>query len=143
VAPGIPGGSSLITLANLQSAVRWAFSRQESRAQAHRHDQDGGCHFADGDKDSGLLDFGEIRSAYRCYDLGHAALEAPDLLPLLLAGYRERLELPYDVERQIALTALLIAARRVGRRLLPGRAPSASMTDALEGWISAVRVSSQ
>jgi hypothetical protein len=70
-------------------------------------------------------------------------LEEPALLPLLLAGYRERVELPYDAERQIALTALLIAARRVGRRLWLERTPSASMTDATQGWISAVRVSSQ
>jgi Ser/Thr protein kinase RdoA (MazF antagonist) len=94
--------------------------------------------FADGDTYSGLLDFGEIRGAYRCYDFGHFALEAPALLPLVLAGYRERQKLPNDAERQIALTALLIAARRVGRRLWLGRTPSASMTEALQRWSNLV-----
>lgn len=67
---------------------------------------------------TGIIDFGEIRGAHRLYDLGHFAIEHPALLPALLASYREAAPLDADPHQAIALTAGLIAARRLGRRLL-------------------------
>jgi Ser/Thr protein kinase RdoA (MazF antagonist) len=90
--------------------------------------------FVAGEHYSGLIDFGEIRGAHQCYDLGHFAVSHPDLLPPLLAGYTERATLPADATRQIALTALLIAARRVGRRLWASRAPYPPDIEALHRW---------
>jgi Ser/Thr protein kinase RdoA (MazF antagonist) len=67
---------------------------------------------------TGLIDFGEIRGAHALYDLGHFAVEHRDLLPPLLDGYAASGWLPADVARQIDLTALVIATRRLGTRLV-------------------------
>jgi aminoglycoside phosphotransferase (APT) family kinase protein len=72
---------------------------------------------------NGIIDFGEIRGAHQLYDLGHFAVESVDLLPFLLQGYTAVAPLGDDALRQIYLTGLLIAARRVGRGLLQGREP--------------------
>lgn len=73
--------------------------------------------FADGDAYSGLIDFGEIRGTHQAYDLGHFAIEQRALLPHLLAGYTSVRPLPADVGRQIELTAVLIALRRLSRSI--------------------------
>ena len=70
---------------------------------------------------SGMIDFGEIRGAQALYDVGHFAVENTDLLPALLEGYCEAAMLPEDYRRRIDFGALLIAARRLGRRLARGR----------------------
>lgn len=72
---------------------------------------------------TGIIDFGEIRGAHQLYDLGHFAIENSDLLPYLLQGYTAVARLADGAQRQIYLTALLIAARRIGRRILQERAP--------------------
>jgi aminoglycoside phosphotransferase (APT) family kinase protein len=72
---------------------------------------------------TGIIDFGEIRGAHQLYDLGHFAVENSDLLPYLLKGYAAVAPLRDDVMRQIDLTSLLIAARRIGRRIFQGREP--------------------
>ena len=69
---------------------------------------------------SGIIDFGEIRGAQALYDVGHFAIENADLLPALLEGYRQAGPLPEDYGRRIDLSTLLIAARRLGRRLARG-----------------------
>jgi aminoglycoside phosphotransferase (APT) family kinase protein len=72
---------------------------------------------------SGIIDFGEIRGAHQLYDLGHFAVENSDLLPHLLAGYTAVTPLDHEAQRHIYLTGLLIAARRIGRRILQERDP--------------------
>ncbi len=72
---------------------------------------------------TGIIDFGEIRGTHQLYDLGHFAIESGGLLPDLLQGYTAVARLHDDALRHIHLTALLIAARRIGRRILQGRAP--------------------
>jgi aminoglycoside phosphotransferase (APT) family kinase protein len=72
---------------------------------------------------TGIIDFGEIRGTHQLYDLGHFAIESGDLLPNLLHGYTAVAPLHDDALRHIHATALLIAARRLGRRVLQGRAP--------------------
>lgn len=71
--------------------------------------------FANGNEYSGLIDFGEIRGTHQLYDLGHFAIEHQALLAYVLVGYASITPLPADIERQIELTALLIAIRRLGR----------------------------
>jgi aminoglycoside phosphotransferase (APT) family kinase protein len=66
---------------------------------------------------AGIIDFGEIRGADRLYDFGHFQIENADLLPDLLAGYAEVHPLPSDYMRRILVTSLLIAVRRLGRRV--------------------------
>lgn len=71
---------------------------------------------------SGLIDFGEIRGADRCYDLGHVALHDGErlpepMLPGLLAGYRRVAPLPANAERRVNLWALLIGVRALARSL--------------------------
>jgi aminoglycoside phosphotransferase (APT) family kinase protein len=72
---------------------------------------------------SGIIDFGEIRGAHQFYDLGHFAVENGDWLPYVLQGYTAVAPLRDDALRHIHLSSLLIAARRVGRRILQGREP--------------------
>jgi aminoglycoside phosphotransferase (APT) family kinase protein len=72
---------------------------------------------------TGIIDFGEIRGAHQLYDLGHFAVENSDLLPSLLKGYSSVTPLRDNELRQIHLTGLLIAARRLGRCLLRERDP--------------------
>lgn len=73
-----------------------------------------------GDHYTGIIDFGEIRGTHPLYDLGHFAIGSSDLLPALLDGYSEVSPLPSDARRRIDLSALLIAARRIGRRVARG-----------------------
>ncbi len=72
---------------------------------------------------TGVIDFGEIRGAHQVYDLAHFAIENGLLLPYLLQGYAEIMPLSGDVMQHIQLTGLLIAARRIGQRVLQGREP--------------------
>ena len=67
---------------------------------------------------TGIIDFGEIRGAQPLYDLGHFTIEHGELLPDLLEGYAEIAALPSDYRRRIDLAGLLIAAYRVGRRVI-------------------------
>ncbi len=66
---------------------------------------------------TGIIDFGEIRGANQYYDLGHFQIENPALLPDLLEGYARMTVLPPDVMRRILVTSVLIATRRLGRRI--------------------------
>ena len=72
---------------------------------------------------SGIIDFGEIRGAHWLYDLGHFAVEGERLLPHLLEGYGEITPLTAADLHTLRLTSLLIAARRIGRRLQQQRTP--------------------
>ncbi len=88
-------------------------------------------HLAHGDFDSthvyhrdgaytGVIDLGEIRGADRWYDLGHAALHDGEtlpvpLLPHLLDGYAEVVQLPLDHRYRIALWSVLIGVRALAR----------------------------
>jgi aminoglycoside phosphotransferase (APT) family kinase protein len=72
---------------------------------------------------TGIIDFGEIRGTHQLYDLGHFAIESSDLLPYVLQGYTAVAPLHDDALRHIHLTGLLIAARRIGRRIIQGREP--------------------
>lgn len=67
---------------------------------------------------TGMIDFGEIRGAHRIYDLGHFAIENGHLLQHLIKGYEEVMPLSCETHYDINLTGMLIAARRIGRRLL-------------------------
>ena len=75
---------------------------------------------------TGAIDFGEIRGTDRFYDLGHFALHdgemiASDLLPWLMAGYRDVVAIPDEHEARIAFWVVLIGlwalARTAGRPL--------------------------
>jgi aminoglycoside phosphotransferase (APT) family kinase protein len=101
---------------------------------ARQHFQDEPTVLAHGDFDvthiyyhndtyTGVIDFGEIRGTHQVYDLAHFAIENEVLLPYLLHGYAEVMPLSGDVMQHIQLTGLLIAARRIGRRVLQGREP--------------------
>jgi len=76
---------------------------------------------------SGIIDFGEIRGADRCYDLGHVALHDGEhvptpLLPDLLAGFSTITALPADHVARIRCWSIIIGVRvltRVADR--PGR----------------------
>ncbi|HMA38313.1 MAG TPA: aminoglycoside phosphotransferase family protein [Chloroflexia bacterium] len=71
---------------------------------------------------TGIIDFGEIRGADLWYDLGHFQLENSAQLPYLLEGYAEVRPLPPDYAHRMGLYSLLIAIRRLGRRV--EKAPS-------------------
>jgi Ser/Thr protein kinase RdoA (MazF antagonist) len=70
---------------------------------------------------TGIIDFGEIRGTHLIYDLAHFAIENHDLLAYLLEGYKEVTRLEDETLRHIYLTGILIAARRIGQRVLQGR----------------------
>lgn len=76
---------------------------------------------------TGIIDFGEIRGADRCYDLGHFSLHDGEslpvpMLPRLLAGYRE-VALPENYERRLRLWSLLIGVRALARSRRRSRMP--------------------
>lgn len=76
---------------------------------------------------TGIIDFGEIRGADPLYDLGHVWMHAADTFGTtffehLLAGYRERGDLPYDSRGPIRLQSIAIATRALAIQL--GRPPN-------------------
>ena len=66
---------------------------------------------------TGMIDFGEIRGANSLYDLAHFNIESHELLPYLLQGYGEVTALPDDYMERIRMSSLLIALRRITRRI--------------------------
>lgn len=77
---------------------------------------------------AGIIDLGEIRGADPLYDLGHlwthtANAFETDVFDHVLAGYRERTDIPDDWHVQIRLQAIAIATRALAIQL--GRPESA------------------
>lgn len=65
---------------------------------------------------SDIIDFGEIRGAHQRYDLGHFLVQDGEflserVLPWLLEGYRQIVDLPDDADAMIHLWCLLIGLR--------------------------------
>jgi aminoglycoside phosphotransferase (APT) family kinase protein len=76
-----------------------------------------------GETYTGMIDFGEIRGAPWLYDLSHFAIECGRYLPALLAGYADTRALGPADHEHMQLLSILIAARRVGGRILQRRPP--------------------
>lgn len=87
--------------------------------------------YQEGGRYTGIIDFGEIRGADAFYDLGHFRMHDGEklpalLLPWLIEGYRQGIDLPPDYEQRVAFASLLIAVRALARTwgkrpaLLPG-----------------------
>jgi aminoglycoside phosphotransferase (APT) family kinase protein len=77
--------------------------------------QEHGCY-------TGIIDFGEIRGGDPFYDLGHFQVHDGEtlparMLPYLLEGYREVVQLPQDYEQRIYFSSLLIAIRTLARSM--------------------------
>jgi len=75
---------------------------------------------------TGVIDFGEIRGADPCYDLGHVKLHDGEKLsipmrPYLLEGYACVAPLPADALQRITLTSLIIAIKALSRQIQKGR----------------------
>lgn len=90
-----------------------------------------------GGRYTGLIDFGEIRGADSCYDLGHLALHDGEtvpfpLLPAVLTGYAEVEPLPSNSAQHIQLWSLLIGVRALARSV---RRPAASYQAQLRNGI--------
>ncbi len=71
---------------------------------------------------TGIIDFGEIRGGDPFYDLGHFQMHDGEtlparVLPYLLAGYKEVVQLPPDYEQRIHFSSLLIAIRALTRSM--------------------------
>jgi len=77
--------------------------------------QEHGCY-------TGIIDFGEIRGGDHFYDLGHFQMHDGEtlparVLPYLLGGYREVVQLQQDYEQRIYFSSLLIAIRTLARSM--------------------------
>ena len=77
--------------------------------------QEHGCY-------TGIIDFGEIRGGDPFYDLGHFQVHDGEtlparVLPYLLEGYKEVVQLPPDYEQRIYFSSLLIAIRTLARSM--------------------------
>jgi len=77
--------------------------------------QEHGCY-------TGIIDFGEIRGGDAFYDLGHFQMHDGEtlparVLPYLLEGYREVVQLQQDYEQRIYFSSLLIAIRTLARSM--------------------------
>jgi aminoglycoside phosphotransferase (APT) family kinase protein len=75
---------------------------------------------------SGIIDFGEIRGADSCFDLGHFLLHdgetrSVQLFRSLLAGYSQTGALPTDCHQAIRTSAILSGLRQLSRWLSPER----------------------
>jgi aminoglycoside phosphotransferase (APT) family kinase protein len=71
---------------------------------------------------TGIIDFGEIRGGDHFYDLGHFQMHDGEtlparVLPYLLEGYREVVQLQQDYEQRIYFSSLLIAIRTLARSM--------------------------
>lgn len=108
----------LLTLLAQASAI----FENEAAALAHG-DFDGTHIFVHNGRYSGMIDFSEIRGTHRFYDLGHFAIAHGAWLPALLDGYSEIAPVSRDHMRLIQLTSLLIAAQKIGYRVLHHREP--------------------
>jgi hypothetical protein len=64
-----------------------------------------------------MIDFGEIRGTHRWYDVGHFQIENRPLLHHVLDGYNGMQHLSAEDWQCINVSSLLIAVRRLGRRL--------------------------
>ncbi|QBD79580.1 aminoglycoside phosphotransferase family protein [Ktedonosporobacter rubrisoli] len=78
--------------------------------------------YQDNGRYTGIIDFGEIRGAEHCYDLGHFHMRDGEqlpwrLLPALVSAYREQTSLPCVDEQHIRFTSLLINVRALARSL--------------------------
>lgn len=76
---------------------------------------------------AGIIDFGEIRGADPLYDLGHVWMHGADtfgtaVFEHLLAGYRERGDLPDDWRDRVRLQSIAIVTRALAIQL--GRPPN-------------------
>lgn len=86
---------------------------------------------------TGIIDFGEIRGADPLYDLGHVYMHAADafgteVFDHLVAGYRERVDLPVDWRGEIRLQPIAIATRALAIQLgRPASAYRRMLTDRL------------
>lgn len=88
-----------------------------------------GTHLAHGDLDvthiyihddhyRGIIDFGEMRGAELCFDLGHFLLHDGETRPAelfdsFLAGYAEVTVLPDDHRETIRISAILLGLRQL------------------------------
>jgi Ser/Thr protein kinase RdoA (MazF antagonist) len=82
--------------------------------------------FIDGDRYAGLIDFGEVRGADRCFDLGHFLLHDQEtrrdsLFEAFLSGYLEVRDLPTDHRLRIQRSAILSGLRQLSLWLSPDR----------------------
>lgn len=71
---------------------------------------------------TGIIDFGEIRGGDAFYDLGHFQMHDGEILPArmlpyLLEGYKDVIQLPPDYEQRIHFSSLLIAIRTLARSM--------------------------
>jgi Ser/Thr protein kinase RdoA (MazF antagonist) len=77
----------------------------------------------------GLIDFGEMRGADLCFDLGHFLLHDGETRPIelfdsFLAGYTEVTALPDDHRETIRVSAILLGLRQLSLWLSPARGRS-------------------
>lgn len=92
---------------------------------------------------TGIIDFGEIRGPDPLYDLGHVWIHVADafgtdVFDAVLAGYRERVDLPGDWRGEIRLQTVAIATRALAIQL--GRPESAyrrALSDRLHALLDA------
>ncbi len=126
-------GGSALNQASI-AAIQRTFERYDALFDA---EGDGQARLAHGDFDAthiyqhegrytGVIDFGEIRGADPCYDLGHVKLHDGEKLPLpmlphLLEGYASVAPLPANAPQRIALASLVIAIKALGRQILKGQ----------------------
>ncbi len=71
---------------------------------------------------TGIIDFGEIRGGDPFYDLGHFQMHDGEILPArvlpyLLEGYKDVVQLPPDYKQRIHFSSLLIAIRTLARSM--------------------------
>jgi aminoglycoside phosphotransferase (APT) family kinase protein len=93
---------------------------------------------------TGIIDFGEIRGADPCYDLGHLALHDGEivpfpLLPSVLTGYAEVAPLPSESDQRLQLWSLLIGVRALARSVnRPATSYQAYLRQAIQRALSAI-----
>ena len=115
----------------LTDAMRiWAAIPDRAWSSLAHGDADASHVYADSETHAytGFIDFGEIRGTDPLYDLGHAWIHTGDAFSVegfdaLLAGYRERANLPDNWQGQLRLQATAIATRALAIQL--GRPSSA------------------
>lgn len=119
------------------SFSRGQFDALEGFVAAERTRPVEAAHLAHGDLDvthiyicdghyRGLIDFGEMRGAELCFDLGHFLLHDGETRPVklfdsFLAGYSEVTALPDDHRERIRASAILLGLRQLSLWLGPDR----------------------
>ncbi len=65
--------------------------------------------YSDGEKFTGIIDFGDIRGGSIYHDIAHFRYYSGDYLDILIQGYQSKIDLDDDFDKRIQIEGLIVA----------------------------------